>query len=453
MLQHGCDINFTLDACVGKSSSAIGNEFCSSGKHIQFDPPSADIAVYLTHYLSCKAHLPGTTSACVLVPCFAISKLAARDLLKGFQCLHMFPKGSRLYTSSVPEIGGLPYHVHVYYNPPSALLNSLLHSADSILLQSTAHLAGVAVQVLFDTGATDCFVSQRIVRRVGLAMQPSSFVSEITYANATSAPVVGVIQTELRLAGSLFNVRFRVAALSENLDVIIGRSWLKNNGGKWDLVNDALKLQAADKVITLKLSDAVVSSLPSFATAAASQREDSAQLFVINFENDMSVPNSLRHLVSDFTDVFAEPPAGLPPTRDNVHATPLKPGAAAVAKPMYPLNKPERVAVQSEVAALLEKGYIEPSSSSFASPVHFVRKKDGTLRMIIDYRAVNDLTIKNKYPLPRVDDLLDELQGAKISSSLDLRSGFHQIRISDDDAPFRTPQGLYHFRVAANWLV
>ena len=106
---------------------------------------------------------------------FAISRLAARDLLKGFQCLHTFPKGSRLYTSSVPEKVRLPYHVDVYYNPPSALLNSVLHSADSKLLQSTAHLAGVAVQVLFDTGTTDCFVSQRFVRRVGLAMQPSSF--------------------------------------------------------------------------------------------------------------------------------------------------------------------------------------------------------------------------------------------------------------------------------------
>ena len=106
--------------------------------------------------------------------------------------------------------------------------------------------------------------------------------------------------------------------------------------------------------------------------------------------------------------------------------------------------------VQKQVAELLEKGLIQPSSSPYGAPILFVRKKDGALRMVIDYRALNKVTVKNRYPLPRIDDLFDQLQGAKVFSSLDLMSGYHQIRIRDSDVSktaFRTPMGHYEFKV------
>ena len=98
----------------------------------------------------------------------------------------------------------------------------------------------------------------------------------------------------------------------------------------------------------------------------------------------------------------------------------------------------------------MQKGFIEPSCSPFGAPILFVSKKDGTLRMCIDYRALNALTVKNRYPLPRIDDLMDRLQGATVFSSLDLASGYHQVRIPEEDVPktaFRTPFGHYQFRV------
>jgi hypothetical protein len=117
---------------------------------------------------------------------------------------------------------------------------------------------------------------------------------------------------------------------------------------------------------------------------------------------------------------------------------------------MYRLSRKEMEEVERQVAELLRKGLIQPSSSPYGAPILFVAKKDGTLRMCIDYRALNKITINNKYPLPRIDDLIDCLQGAKVFSSLDLQSGYHQIRITPEDVPktaFNTPLGHYEFKV------
>ena len=106
--------------------------------------------------------------------------------------------------------------------------------------------------------------------------------------------------------------------------------------------------------------------------------------------------------------------------------------------------------LQIQLQELLDKGFIRPSYSPWGAPVLFVKKKDGTLRMCIDYRELNKLTIKNKYPLPRIDDLFDQLKGAANFSKIDLRSGYHQLRIKDNDVPktaFRTRYGHYEFLV------
>jgi hypothetical protein len=118
----------------------------------------------------------------------------------------------------------------------------------------------------------------------------------------------------------------------------------------------------------------------------------------------------------------------------------------------YRLSPREKEELTRQLTMALEKGWIEPSSSPFGAPVLFAPKKDGGLRMCLDYRALNKITVKNRYPLPRIDDLLDQLNGATIFSGLDLASGYYQIPIKDDGysrdlTAFRTPQGLYHWRV------
>lgn len=117
---------------------------------------------------------------------------------------------------------------------------------------------------------------------------------------------------------------------------------------------------------------------------------------------------------------------------------------------MYRLSQAEIAEVKRQLEELLSKGLIEPSTSPYGAPILFVQKKDGSLRMCIDFRALNKHIIKIRYPLPRIDDLLDQLRGAKVFSSSDLQCGYHQIRITEEDVPktaFRTPFGHYQFKV------
>jgi hypothetical protein len=150
-------------------------------------------------------------------------------------------------------------------------------------------------------------------------------------------------------------------------------------------------------------------------------------------------------LLRTYQDLFPTELPGLPPRRTVLHTIPMEPGHKPPCKPCYRLAPPELDECKKQVEALLAQGLIRPSASSYSSPILFVKKKDGTYRMVIDYRAVNALTIQDRYPIPRIDDLLDQLKNAQFFSSLDLLSGYHQVRLHEGDIPktaFRTPMGL-----------
>ncbi|GJY20253.1 putative reverse transcriptase domain-containing protein [Tanacetum coccineum] len=155
-------------------------------------------------------------------------------------------------------------------------------------------------------------------------------------------------------------------------------------------------------------------------------------------------------IVRDFPKVFPEDLPGLPPTRQVEFQIDLVPGAAPVARAPYRLAPSEMKELSEQLKELSDKGFIRPSSSPWGAPVLFVKKKDGSFRMCIDYRELNKLTVKNRYPLPRIDDLFDQLQGSSVYSKIDLRSGYHQLRVREEDIPktaFRTRYGHYEFQV------
>ncbi|GKA35120.1 putative reverse transcriptase domain-containing protein [Tanacetum coccineum] len=163
---------------------------------------------------------------------------------------------------------------------------------------------------------------------------------------------------------------------------------------------------------------------------------------------DMS-PYTLRIMVITFPDVFWDLP-GLPPTRQVEFQIDLVPGAAPVARAPYRLAPSEMKELSEQLKELSNKGFIRPSSSPWGAPVLFVKKKDGSFQMCIDYRELNKLTVKNRYPLPRIDDLFDQLQGSSIYSKIDLRSGYHQLKVREEDiskTAFRTRYGHYEFQV------
>ena len=154
-------------------------------------------------------------------------------------------------------------------------------------------------------------------------------------------------------------------------------------------------------------------------------------------------PNETR-VVCEFPDLFPSDLPGLPPQREIEFVIELAPGVQAVSRAPYRMAPAELKELKIQLQELLDLGFIRPSFSPWGAPVLFVKKKDGTLRMCIDYRELNKLTIKNKYPLPRIDDLFDQLQGKTVFSKIDLRSGYHQLRIKDEDIPktiFRTQYG------------
>jgi hypothetical protein len=155
-------------------------------------------------------------------------------------------------------------------------------------------------------------------------------------------------------------------------------------------------------------------------------------------------------VVCEYPGVFPDELSGVPPDRDVEFVIELQPGTAPISKRPYRMPPKELAELKTQLQELLDKGYIRPSSSPWGCPALFVKKKDGSLRMCVDYRPLNAVTIKNKYPLPRIDVLFDQLGGAKVFSKIDLRSGYHQINIRPCDSPktaFSTRYGLYEFLV------
>jgi hypothetical protein len=130
-------------------------------------------------------------------------------------------------------------------------------------------------------------------------------------------------------------------------------------------------------------------------------------------------------VVNEFPDVFPEELPGMPPDRDIEFVIELKPGTALIYMTPFRMTTPELAELKEHIKELLEKGFIYPSSSLRGAPMIFVTKKDGTQRLCVDYHALNEVTVKNKYLLSRIDDLFDQLHGACVFSKINLRSGYH----------------------------
>jgi hypothetical protein len=154
--------------------------------------------------------------------------------------------------------------------------------------------------------------------------------------------------------------------------------------------------------------------------------------------------------VCGYPDVFHEELLGMPPDRDIEFIIELIPGTAPLAQRPYRMNPQELIELKKQLDDMLRKGLIRPSASPWGSPVIFVDKRDSTICLRVEYRKLNDVTIKNKYPLPKIKDLFDQMNGARVFSKNDLRTGYHQLKVRESNIPkttFTTCYGLYEYTV------
>ena len=238
-----------------------------------------------------------------------------------------------------------------------------------------------------------------------------------------------------------------------DFDVILGMDWLARYRAIIDCNEKRVLFSPLDGPY-FTFEGSKVRRLSRLLTALQAQRclRKGCQGFLVSVydkELDTRGPQDVK-VVQDFLDVFPEDLTELPPDREVEFTIEVVPGTAPISKAPYRMAPAELKELKEQLQELLDKGFIKPSVSPWGAPVLFVKKKDGSLRLCIDYRELNKVTIKNKYSLPRIDDLFDQLQGAGIFSKIDLRSGYHQLNIKEEDSPksaFRTRYGHYEFVV------
>ena len=154
----------------------------------------------------------------------------------------------------------------------------------------------------------------------------------------------------------------------------------------------------------------------------------------LTLEDEERPDIDLPRVVCEYVDVFPDELPGLPPQRVVVFGIEFHPGTSPISMTPHRMAPVELQELRVQLHELLDKGFIRPSTSPWGAPVLFVKKKNKTLRLCIDYRQLNQVTIKNRYPLPRIDDLFDQLRGARVYSKIDLRTSYHQLRVRDTDS-------------------
>ncbi|GJU83493.1 putative nucleotidyltransferase, ribonuclease H [Tanacetum coccineum] len=330
---------------------------------------------------------------------------------------------------------------------------------DNNVVNGTFLINNVYASVLFDTGADRSFVSYAFSKYIDIPPTTLDTNYNVELADGKSLTTNTILRgCTLNLQNHLFEIDLLPIELG-SFDVIVGMDWMAEHRAevvcyeKYIRVpyrNDMLIIQGERSGIKSESRLEVISSI-----RTQKYIDQGCQVFLIQMMKEEKTKISERRIedvpvVRDFPEVFPEDLPGLPPTRQVEFHIELIPGAAPVARAPYRLAPAEMKELAEQLKELSDKGFIRPSSSPWGAPILFVKKKDGSFRMCIDYRELNKLTVKNRYPLPRIDDLFDQLQGSSIYSKIDLRSGYHQLRVREEDIPktaFRTRYGHYEFRV------
>ncbi|KAJ0932532.1 putative nucleotidyltransferase, Ribonuclease H [Helianthus annuus] len=313
-------------------------------------------------------------------------------------------------------------------------------------------LNSIPVYVLFDTGATMSFISNEIIQHPSFKIERMPMPLEVEIADSKMYTLHEVCRNcKFTIEDEEFDIDLIPMVLGE-FKMIVGMDWLARHHVEINCETKVMVIQApSGKQLSIQGERNVETKLCTLVQAYKYVLNGSRAYLAYVGDARQTLPKLEDvEVVNKFPDIFPEELPGLPPEREIEFRIELNPGAKPVAKAPYRLAPTEMRELMTQLQDLLDKGFIRPSVSPWGAPVLFVKKKDGSMRMCIDYRELNKLTIKNRYPLPRIDDLFDQLQGASWFSKIDLRSGYHQVRVREEDIPktaFRTRYGHYEFLV------
>ncbi|GJR14087.1 putative reverse transcriptase domain-containing protein [Tanacetum coccineum] len=331
---------------------------------------------------------------------------------------------------------------------------------DSNVVTGTFLLNNRYASILFDTGADRSFISTAFSSLIDIAPTPLENSYDVELADGKIVGVDTIIRgCTLNFLNHPFNIDLMPVELG-SFDIIIGMDWLRKYHAVIVCDEKLVRIPYGGETLIFRGDESNNGRESRLTIISCSKAQEymarGCQIFLAQIsakkEEDKSEGKQLKDvpIVRDFSEVFPEDLPGLPPARPVEFQIDLIPGAAPVARAPYRLAPSEMKELSEQLQELSDKGFIRPSSSPWGAPVLFVKKKDGSFRMCIDYRELNKLTVKNRYPLPRIDDLFDQLQGSSIYSKIDLRSGYHQLRVREQDIPktaFRTRYGHYEFQV------
>ncbi|GJU06734.1 putative reverse transcriptase domain-containing protein [Tanacetum coccineum] len=274
------------------------------------------------------------------------------------------------------------------------------------------------VTVLFDSGADFSFISTKFAPLLNVKPSIVNLGYVIEVADGKKVELNRIIHDcKLEPESSLFSINL-IPLGHGSFDVIIGMDWLSQHKAMIVCHDNVVEIPMEDgRILKVHGEQAV-----GITKALKSAKEDEPKLSNIS-------------VVREFEDVFPEDLSGLPPQWQVEFRIDLVPEATPIAKSPYHLAPSEMQELSRQLQELQDKGFIRPSHSPWGAPVLFVKKKDGLLCMCIDYRELNKLTVKNRYPLPRIDDLFDQLQGSCYFLKIDLQSGYHQLHVHEEDIP------------------
>jgi hypothetical protein len=312
--------------------------------------------------------------------------------------------------------------------------------------------------LLIDSGSSHTFIDQKLVDRLKCDTHSLPNAMRVKVANGQYISCTSEVRNlEWWVQGTTFKTNMKVLPLGGGYDAILGIDWL----AQWGLMqchweNQWLQFDYHGKSVTLQgIPDTPQTQLHEISVEQLEKQIKGNEIWamavvtMMSTHDSSSTPVCVQTLLNNFQDVFHEP-KDLPPHRTFDHAISLLPDSVPVNSRPYRYSPQQKDEIERQVAEMIAAGIVLPSMSPFASPVLLVKKKDGTWRFCVDYRRLNALTVKSKFPMLVVDELLDELAGTQWFSKLDLRAGYHQIRMVEADeakTAFKTHHGQFQFRV------